>query len=55
MRTPTRKTDGEQSSVHSTAAQCTECGSPLGDWRARIGYCCDYCLLRAEPRGETLT
>jgi len=29
-----------------------ECGSPLGDWRARIGYCCDYCLLRAEPEGQ---
>jgi hypothetical protein len=55
MRTRTPNTDGEHRAVDTTGARCPECGSPLGDWRARIGYCCDYCLLRAEPRGEAIT
>jgi len=33
--------------VRPIVARCLECNAPLGEWRARPGYCCDYCLQTA--------
>ena len=38
--------------VRPVEARCMECNAPLGEWRARSGYCCDYCLQTGATKAN---